>query len=172
MDRRAWAAVCALGLNEAVAYLVLARGTGGDNRTTSWSVNSVENYTGISRSRALCAVKRLVECGIIRIDRLGWKPRYHLFPAHEIPGCAEKTSDPQWIWLPNALVDGAAGETPPIELLRQSQEVGALRLLVDLYDAHSLAADGGIPRTLIHGPSFGRGGNCWSSLGWSGRFPI
>ena len=37
IDRRAWARVCALGLNAAVAYLVVACGTGGDNRTTSLS---------------------------------------------------------------------------------------------------------------------------------------
>jgi len=36
VDRRAWARVCALGLNPAVAYLVVACGTGGDNRTTKW----------------------------------------------------------------------------------------------------------------------------------------
>jgi hypothetical protein len=31
VDRRAWARACGLGMNAAVAYLVLARGTGGDN---------------------------------------------------------------------------------------------------------------------------------------------
>jgi hypothetical protein len=34
VDRRAWALVCGLGMNPAVAYLVLAHGTGGDNRTS------------------------------------------------------------------------------------------------------------------------------------------
>ncbi len=41
--------------------------------------------------------------------------------------------EPQWIWLPNEFVTGAADETPPLELLRQSQDVMALRLVVDLY---------------------------------------
>jgi hypothetical protein len=31
IDRRAWACVCGLGLNPAVAYLVMARGSGPDN---------------------------------------------------------------------------------------------------------------------------------------------
>src|SRR4051812_29531103 len=42
IDNRLWERVCALGLNEAVAYLVQARGTGRDNRTTTWSVEAIE----------------------------------------------------------------------------------------------------------------------------------
>lgn len=48
------------------------------------------------------------------------------------------------IWLPNALVEGAASETPPIELVRQSQNPFALRLFVDLYFSQSLADERGI----------------------------
>ena len=36
VDRRTWARVCGLGLNRAVAYLVLARGTGKSNQETAW----------------------------------------------------------------------------------------------------------------------------------------
>ena len=47
VDRRIWAKLCVPGMmNEAVAYIVQARGTGRDNRTTTWSVESVERYTG------------------------------------------------------------------------------------------------------------------------------
>jgi hypothetical protein len=35
IDRRAWARVCALGFNTAVAYLVIACGTGGDKSKRS-----------------------------------------------------------------------------------------------------------------------------------------
>src|SRR3712207_50432 len=59
VDRRAWARVCGLGMNPAVAYLVLARGTGGDNRTTKWSAKAVKKYTEISRSRAPLAIAEL-----------------------------------------------------------------------------------------------------------------
>ena len=48
VDRRAWAKVCELGMNPAVAYLVLACGTGKDHRGTSWSVQAVQKYTGIA----------------------------------------------------------------------------------------------------------------------------
>ena len=39
---------------------------------------------------------------------------------------------------------GAAKETPPVELIRQAQDVMAVRLLVDLYFAQNLREDGGI----------------------------
>lgn len=207
-------------MNPAVAYLVAARGTGGDNRTTKWSTNAVETRTGISRSRAQEAIKVLERAGILRRDPASKPsyPKYKLVPAHEIKGCegfpparldaehervhaalgggwaevpksiaardsggyqrwgtfypgrvaeslvatghaeaqpngrhfrairydADVAARPDWIWLPNALVDGATGEPPPVELIRQTGNPATLRLLVNLYGAHNLDEDGGI----------------------------
>jgi hypothetical protein len=211
VDRRAWARACALGMNAAVAYLVLARGTGADQRTTAWSVHAIETRTGIGRPRAQRALAALAEAALLRLTRPGARPRYHVAPAHEVPGCegfpppaldaveqklydqlaaglawvpnktgrewdyhnlrvlaaalvrkgrareagkhryvavpydAEAAVRPDWTWLPNALVDGADGDlAAPVELVRQTQSAAALRLLVDLYHAQSLASDGGI----------------------------
>ncbi len=228
VDRRAWARVCRLGMNPAVAYLVLARGTGRDNRTTKWSTNAIERYTGISRSRAAQAIADLKQDKAIVRDPASKRdrPKYKIAPAHEIPGCegypppalnpeqqrvfdqlgdgwtlipkdikpkqreeydrwhswsprkvadelvrlgravlgtdgaappwednvryravpyyAEGAGKPGWIWLPNVLVDGAAGETAPVELVRQTGSAATLRLLVDLYGAQNLDEDGGI----------------------------
>jgi hypothetical protein len=210
VDRRVWAKVCEVGINEAVAYLVLARGTLRDMRTTSWSVNAIEDRTNIARHRAKVAIEALLKPGIVRRDKGGFKPRYYLLPANGVPGCEaspppamdeieaqlhaqlatgktwvsdkggkewhynnprtiarrlvelerardlgnghfaaviydpEAASRPDWIWLPNSIIDGAAGETPPIELIRQSQRPSALRLFVDLYHAQGLARDGGV----------------------------
>jgi hypothetical protein len=218
VDRRAWAVVCEYGINAATTYLVLARGSGPDQRTTSWSVRAVETHTGTSRPRAETAIAELVKVGLVRITRTGTRPQYYLAPAHEVPGCeactrppldqeekrvfdllvadqhqaakdadhqrhgpsdlwgslwpcqiadrlvikgyaiaggdgrytpigydAEPAAKPDWIWLPNALVDGA-GENiaAPVELVRQTQSITAMRLFIDLYHAHRLAADGGI----------------------------
>ena len=91
VDRRAWAHVSRLGMNPAVAYFVLARGTGGDNRTTKWSTCAIERYTGVSRSRAATAIadlerdKALVRDPASKPDR----PKYKVAPAHEIPGCED-----------------------------------------------------------------------------------
>jgi hypothetical protein len=57
-------------------------------------------------------------------------------------------SDPEWIWLPNELVTSAAGETAPVELIRQTQGIMTLRLFIDLYDAQNLRDDSGISRKI------------------------
>lgn len=56
------------------------------------------------------------------------------------------------IWLPNTLVTGTAnGEPSPLKRLRSSGDLWALRLLVDLYHAQNLSADGGISRMALRG---------------------
>jgi hypothetical protein len=57
--------------------------------------------------------------------------------------------EPQWTWLPNAIVDGAADESPPLRLLRQMQDVRRLQLFVAMYESHDLANDGGVSRTVL-----------------------
>lgn len=145
IDRRAWARVCALGLNPAVAYLVLACGTGGDNRTTRWSDQAVRKYTDLTRVRTDKAMATLLVSGLVRLEVGGSRPQFYIMPAHEVPGCDDaRTAEPDWIWLPNTIVMGAAGETPPVCLLRQAQDPAALRPFVDLYHSHGLAEDGGV----------------------------
>jgi hypothetical protein len=200
VDRRNWQKVCLLGMNEAVAYLVQARGTGRDNCTTTWSVEAVERYTGISRHKAAAAVKRLQGEGLSRLLRGGTRPKYELVPfpsptpnkwsklspleqhavdlvarGEEISERNQKqaayravakgwlTSDENGrytirsepkveldlIWLPNELVTGAAGEIPPLELVRQIQDPMTLRLLVEMYHAQNLREDGGVSRRFM-----------------------
>jgi hypothetical protein len=211
IDRRAWARVCTLGMNAAVAYLVQVRGTGADQRTTSWSVNAIESYTGIGRPNAQKAIKALEQAGLVHIVQTGTRPRYRIVPAHEVPGCdgyptpaleaaeqnvfdqlghryvpksgsssewdtprprqiadqivakgqarlardgvyipipydAEAAAKPDWIWLPNSLIDGAGDSlAAPVELLRQTRNVAPLRLFVDLYHGQTtLSSTGGI----------------------------
>jgi hypothetical protein len=86
IDSQIWPKVCQLGMNQPVAYLVQARGTGRDNRTTTWSVESIERYTGISRHRAAAAVKNLQTEEFTRLLRGGTKPKYELIPFGELPG--------------------------------------------------------------------------------------
>jgi hypothetical protein len=62
---------------------------------------------------------------------------------------ADRSAEPQWIWLPNAIVEGAADEIPPLRLLRQMQDVRRLSLFVAMYRSHDLANDGGISRTVL-----------------------
>jgi hypothetical protein len=211
IDRGAFRCAAVGGLNAAVAHLVMARGTGRDNRTTQWSVHSIEQRTGISRPNADKAVKVLLHRGIWKKIRDGKHPIYEAVCGDQIPagpftadeqaaiaairegeavpheskaaikalvarGIAKETTprrsrrsysnpydtessfydladaaitaltEPLMVWLPNALIDGAADEVPPVELIRQTRSLPALRLLVELYAAQFLPNYGGVPR--------------------------
>lgn len=137
VEHALWRSVCDLGNNAAIAYLVLARGTGGDNRTTSWSVHAIEKYTRISRPLAKAAIGALVAAGHVDVIKAGSRPRYYLKPG----GAGESS----WVWLPNVLVDGVTDADPPLERVRQTRNKLALRLLVDMYAVQQLADHGGLP---------------------------
>jgi hypothetical protein len=62
----------------------------------------------------------------------------------------EPKTDPDWIWLPNEIVTGARDETPPLELVRQTQDAMTLRMLVDFYHAQNLREDGGVGRQFTY----------------------
>jgi hypothetical protein len=139
VDRETWAKVCALGMNPAVAYLVLARFSDKHNTDTRGSVHAVETHTQISRGRAKTAIDTLIEKRLITKGAADPKhPRYVLVKPKNA------------IWLPNELVTGAAAETPPVERVRQTQDPMCLRLLVDLYDGQNLREDGGVSRAHVY----------------------
>lgn len=140
IGREQWAGACELGLNPAIALLVMGRGTGRDNATTSWSSNAVETYTGLAWTRARAAVEGLAEVGVIEVIQAGRKPRYKI---------ATPEDSDDLIWLPNELVTGAGNEPPPVRRLRQRRDPDLLRLLVELYGEQELAGDGGLPRSMV-----------------------
>lgn len=202
IDHRAWQRACDLGLNTAVTYLLLARGTLKDNRTTRWSVNATEGRTGISRPKAKVALETLIASGLVEnLNSSPTRPKRRLVPGHllprscegqlqldeqtvqllgQMPLAASKLSQvqkeqldaailagtvryngfryfqvdptdekPDWIWLPNSLIDGASDEVAPVEKLRMAQDLPSLRLLIDLYHIHSLSFSGGVPPMLL-----------------------
>ena len=116
IDRRLWGLACDLGLNAAVAYLVLACSSGADNRTTSWSAKSIEEYTGIGRIRAPRAIEALKDAGLLTQIKSGTRPRYVLSAANAVPESkafwanpdapAFDDFKPDWIWLSNHLIMG------------------------------------------------------------------
>ena len=85
VDRRTWSRVCDAGMNEAVAYLVLAGGTGGDNRSTSWSSTALHNYAGISYERGVATIERLLHHGFLLHAEKHTKPK----PRYELASWAE-----------------------------------------------------------------------------------
>ena len=84
IDRRTWAKVCTLGMREAVAYLVLAKFSGRDNRTTAASTNAVEKYTGISRGVAKQTLLNLRTAKVLVQTQGGTRPRYDIVSWDEV----------------------------------------------------------------------------------------
>lgn len=130
---------CQLGMNPAIAFLVMARGSLSDNTTTSWSAQSIFNYTGIARRRAKEAITNLVDSNLVEQTKGGTKPKYTL---------QKPRNDKELAWLPSTLVDGAGREVPPLMRLREVGDVALLRVFIELYNEQDLESDGGIPRTL------------------------
>ena len=136
-----WTKACALGLNPAVALLVLARGTGRDNSTTRWSAEAVANCTGMGWRRAAAAIEILEQAKLA--EALGERT------TRPLRKLAISEDAANMLWLPNALVSGAGSEAPPIMRLRQAQNLEHLQAFIELYGMQDLAGDGGLPRNLI-----------------------
>lgn len=133
---------CKLGIQQAVAFLVMARGTVRDNCTTSWSVLAIFNHSGLARRRAQAAVDSIVEAGLVEVLREGKKPKYKL---------KKPDDDKKLLWLPNELVTGAGNEIPPITKLRETGNLDLLQKFIQLYGLQDLDSDGGIPRSVVRG---------------------
>jgi hypothetical protein len=112
-----WRQACELGLTEACSFLVLACGTGRDNRTTAWSANAVQTYAGISWVRAKPAIERISSVGLVQNVGKTQKPRYKL-----------KIGD-EGIWLPKSIIMPLAGEMPALHRIRQAQDAQLERRL-------------------------------------------
>jgi hypothetical protein len=80
IDERVWAKVTSIGMSAAVAYLVLACGTGRDNKATPWSIKAVKKYAGMGWARAKPAIDELIAGGFIRLaeSHTVSHPRYEL----------------------------------------------------------------------------------------------
>jgi DNA-binding transcriptional ArsR family regulator len=59
--------------------------------------------------------------------------------------------EPDLIWLPSSLVDSGGCNLTPVEQIRQSNDIRALRFFVDLYHAHDLINEPGINWRSPHG---------------------
>ena len=127
------------GLREACAYLVMATGTGKDNRSTNWSANAVQNYTGISVRRAKDAVNNLCAAGFV--GRLPGGSKQH--PKYKLDVAADNEYS-RFIYIPKQFTTGAADEKTPLERIRVSNDGGLLFLMLQVYDRSNIADDGGL----------------------------
>ncbi|RUR91071.1 hypothetical protein [Pectobacterium polaris] len=144
IDRSVFLLACDIGLNAAVAYLIMARGSQGNNRTTRWSANAVSQHAGITRMRSQEAISQLIDKGIIELTQPGTRPQYKI----ELPD-----SDIEYIYLPNAIVDGVGKEIPPVERIRQTRNIITLKAFILLYSIQDLDNTGGMPLEMFIGDS-------------------
>lgn len=194
IERVVFDELCDLGeVGLAEVYLLIACGTDGSNRVSTWSAKAAETHLNIDRRTATRRIDRLIEGRFLRKFGSRARPRYELISAKErwelgprqsacldkiragaklgaedrrlAPGLIkrgfvqreeergdlspvlQKLIEP--IWLPNALVTGAANELSPIVRLSKMQDVDILRLLAHLYLLHDLRAFGGIDPELL-----------------------
>lgn len=67
VDVPTFAKVCDLGdVDAAASYLILAAGTGGDNRTSTWSREAINQRTALNWRKADAAMVKLEQAGLIR----------------------------------------------------------------------------------------------------------
>jgi hypothetical protein len=153
VEKVAWRKACELGIPAAMAYLVLARGTRKDNRTTKWARKAVGKRTGFKRKATKEAVQKLLEVGLVEDKRTieqkkvrRSRPKYRLvrFDTDEAHKCRSAL-----IWLPNSIVDAADDEVSPIVSLRTTRNPLALWLFVALYGIHDLCEEGGLPVEML-----------------------
>jgi len=78
IDRHVFDQVLDLGMNTACMYLVMAAGTWRDNRSTKWSVNALEKYTGVGRRRGKDAQLKLIKHKIVTKEKGGKHPLFKL----------------------------------------------------------------------------------------------
>ena len=88
VDVPTYAAVCALGdADVAAVYLILAAGTGADNRTSTWSREAINKRTGLNWRKADACIAKLEAKGLLRwlSGKSTRRPRIDLSPVDKRP---------------------------------------------------------------------------------------
>lgn len=140
LDKIQWSRVCSYeDMNLAATYLILASGTNGKNhKTTKWSAHSIRKYAHLDKRETRRTITRLMENGFVQ--SVGDKP---LRPTYELV----LSDKPEWIWLPNSLIEGVKAEgkeiDPPLRQLMNTGEIDVLGELILLYYTHDLENAGG-----------------------------
>lgn len=142
IDKSVFMTACGLSLNAGIAYVIMACGSQGNNRTTAWSVQAVSKYADITRMRAERAINELESAELARKIKAGSKPLYILAQS------PEQTEEDK-IYLPNSIVTGVGEEEPPIQRLRQMRDTTYLMVFCLLYYIQDLENYGGMPPEML-----------------------
>lgn len=134
LEKQVFHNACDQGLQSAIALLVLSRFSNRKGDLTRASANAIEKYTGIGRSRAHEAIKRLEDKGIVR--RLGsrTRPRYSIATAESLPDPRGTLEDRQIAALERA-VKGEKLTRSEQSLLTNMERAGWVRHVGAKYEA-------------------------------------
>jgi hypothetical protein len=129
-------------MNLLMTYFTLLAGTGADHRQTRWSAKACEEKLGVGRPRATQSILELIDAGLVEIapDATPARPKYLMKP----PSNAANE-----IFLPMQIVTGFEGGEPLLRLLRESNNLLLVNILIQLYADTQLDVAFATPLTSI-----------------------
>lgn len=133
------------GINEMVVFLSLSCGTDKDHVKTTWSINSVKKYTGLTEIPAKKALKNLIDGGFVKVIKPVLKAGDR--PEYEVKNTTDEEGD--YIWLPNSLIVGVKGESSPINRLKKRNDKRILYYFIRLYFFQDMRETGCISEEII-----------------------
>ncbi|WP_407412096.1 hypothetical protein [Acinetobacter sp.] len=133
------------GINEMVVFLSLSCGTDGEHIKSTWSINSVKKYIGLTEIPAKKALKNLIDTGFVKVIKPVLKAGDR--PEYEVKNTTKENGD--YIWLPNSLIVGVKGEASPINRLKKRNDKRILYYFIRLYFFQDMKETGCISEEII-----------------------
>lgn len=133
------------GINEMVVFLSLSCGTDENHIKSTWSINSVKKYTGLTEVPAKKALNNLVSSGFVKIIKPVLKAGDR--PEYEVKNTTDEEGD--YIWLPNSLIVGVKSESSPINRLKKRNDKRILYYFIRLYFFQDMRETGCISEKII-----------------------
>lgn len=133
------------GINEMVVFLSLACGTDASHIKSTWSINSVKKYIGLTEVPAKKALKNLIDTGFVKVIKPVLKAGDR--PEYEIKNTTKEEGN--YIWLPNSLIVGVKGECSPVNRLKKRNDKRLLYYFIRLYFFQDMRETGCISEKII-----------------------
>lgn len=133
------------GINEMVVFLSLSCGTDENHIKSTWSINSVKKYIGLTEVPAKKALKNLIDTGFVKVIKPVLKAGDR--PEYEVKNTTRESGD--YIWLPNSLIVGVKGESSPINRLKKRNDKRILYYFIRLYFFQDMRETGCISEEII-----------------------
>lgn len=134
------------GINEMVVFLSLSCGTDGEHIKSTWSINSVKKYIGLTEIPAKKALNNLVTSGFVKVIKPVLKAGDR--PEYEVKNTTDEEGD--YIWLPNSLIVGVKSESSPVNRLKKRNDKRLLYYFIRLYFFQDMRETGCISQQIIH----------------------